>query len=309
MSAATVASGAAQLLGGVCAAPLLPGLIQRAKAIMQGRPGPGIVQPYRELQRLWHKQRVAPQPRTFIYEVTPPLAAGATVAAVLLVPVANVAPPWPVGSDLVTLFGLLALPRFALALSAWDTGGAFGLMGAARDLAISVWAEALLLLSLVVLALGAGTTDLRAVSAATATSHIWTEPAHWAAALGLVLWVLVETGRQPIDNPDTHLELTMIHEGPLLEYAGPDLAYLQWSAAMRHWIVLVLATDLILPAPHAFALRLLETAIALPLWCVALAVIETFQAKMRLLRVPLLLGAGGTVCLLGLGSWLLGAHT
>ena len=136
---------------------------------------------------------------------------------------------------------------------------------------------------------------------------MWREPAHWAAAFAFVLVVLAETGRQPVDNPDTHLELTMVHEGPLLEYAGRDLAYLQWGAAARHWIMLVLATELFVPQPRtvrgtARGARRCRSRCGARL----LAVIETTQAKMRILRVPMFLGAGGTVCLLGLASWFAG---
>ena len=135
---------------------------------------------------------------------------------------------------------------------------------------------------------------------------MWGEPAHWAAALAFGLVVLAELGRQPFDNPDTHLELTMVHEGPLLEYAGRDLAYLQWASAARHWIMLVLAAELFMPHPGPFAARLAVLAASLPVWCVLLAVVETTQAKMRILRVPVYLGAGAAVCMLGLASWFAG---
>ena len=129
----------------------------------------------------------------------------------------------------------------------------------------------------------------------------------WAAAAALALVVLAETGRQPIDNPDTHLELTMVHEGPLLEYAGRDQALLQWAAAARHWIMLVLVAELALPHPGPFAVQLAWLAGWLLALALVLAVIETLQAKMRILRVPLLLGGGVALCLLGLASSLLGA--
>jgi formate hydrogenlyase subunit 4 len=118
--------------------------------------------------------------------------------------------------------------------------------------------------------------------------------------MGLV--VVLETGRQPIDNPDTHLELTMIHEGPLLEYAGRDLALLQWAAAARHWVVLVLAAGLFLPHPAELWPGLAALAAGVTALVAVLAVVETWQAKMRLLRVPLLLLAGVGVALLGLAS-------
>ena len=123
-------------------------------------------------------------------------------------------------------------------------------MGASRDLTLSVFVEATLVLSLAVAALLAGTTDLRGVVAATAGTDVWTSPALALGALAFALVAVAETGRQPVDNPDTHLELTMIHEGPLLEYAGRDLAYLQWAAAARHWLVLVLAAQVFLPHPR-----------------------------------------------------------
>jgi formate hydrogenlyase subunit 4 len=307
VSAATVVAGVVQVLGGIALAPLIPGTVQLLKGRLQGRPGPSAFQPYRELRRLWGKSAVAPEPRTVVYELAPAVVAGSTLIVLVLVPIGGRAPNWGVGHDAVVLVGLLALSRFAITLAAWDTAGGFGLMGASRDLTFSVAVEAVLLLVLVVLALPAGSTDLLALSESAARSRVWGEPAHWAAALAFGLVAVAETGRQPVDNPDTHLELTMVHEGPLLEYAGRELAYLQWAAAARHWIMLVLATELFVPHPGPFAARLVVLAFSLPVWCALLALIETTQAKMRVLRVPLFLGAGGAVCLLGLASWFAGA--
>jgi formate hydrogenlyase subunit 4 len=306
VSGATALAGAVQIAGGVGASPLIPGTIQHLKAHLQGRPGPSPLQPYRELRRLWRKGGVAPEPRSVVYELTPAVVAGSLLLALTLVPIAGRSPAWPVGNDALVLVGLLALGRFAITLAAWDTGGGFGLMGASRDLTFAVSVEAVLLLVLVIVALPGGSTDLVALSDSASHSRVWGEPAHWAAALAFALVVLAETGRQPIDNPDTHLELTMVHEGPLLEYAGRDLAYLQWGAAARHWVVLVLGTELFVPHPGPFAARLAVLAAALPVWCALLALVETTQAKMRILRVPLFLGAGGAVCLLGLASWFAG---
>ena len=306
MNAANAIAGIVQVLGGIGLSPLIPGLVQHLKGRLQGRPGPSPLQPYRELRRLWQKSGVAPRPRTVIYELAPPLVAGSLLLALVMLPVGGRSPGWPVGHDALVLVGLLALGRFAITLAAWDTGGGFGLMGASRDLTFAVPVEAVLLLVVVVVSLPVGSTSLLALSGAAARSQVWGEPAHWAAMLAFVLVGLAEVGRQPIDNPDTHLELTMVHEGPLLEYAGRELAYLQWAAAARHWIVLVLATELFLPHPGPFALRLAVLAVSLPVWCALLAILETTQAKMRILRVPLFLGAGGAVCLLGLASWFAG---
>jgi formate hydrogenlyase subunit 4 len=302
----TAMAAVVQVLGGLCLAPLLPGTIQSLKARLQGRRGPSPLQPYRELRRLWGKSMADPQPTTILYRLAPLVVAAATAMALLLIPIAGRAPDWGLGNDAIVLVGLLALARFALAVSSWDTGSGFSLMGSSRDLTLSVWAEPLLVLAIVLAAYPAGSTDLVAMSAAAGGSGPWGEPAHWCAGVAFALVVLVETGRQPIDNPDTHLELTMIHEGPLLEYAGRDLALLEWSAAARHWIFLVLGAELFLPHRGGFGPQLACLLSALPLLCGALAVTETAQAKMRILRAPALLAGGCLLVLVGLASALAG---
>ena len=307
MSAETAVAGAAQIMGGLLLAPLLPGLVQHWKARLQGRRGPSPLQPYRELRRLWGKSIVSPEGTTVVYRLAPAVAAAAVTAAVLVVPAAAAAPSWGIGHDALLLIGLLALARFAVVLSAWDTGNGFALMGASRDLTLSVFVEATLVLSLAVAALLAETTDLRGVVAATAGTAAWTDPALALAAIAFALVTVAETGRQPVDNPDTHLELTMIHEGPLLEYGGRDLAYLQWAAAARHWLVLVLAAQVFLPHAHGVWGQLVLLPFVLILLCAALALVETLVAKMRILLVPRLLAAGAAAALLGIATWLVGS--
>ena len=307
MTAATAVAGIVELGGGVALAPLLPGLVQTAKGRLQGRRGPSPLQPYRELRRLWRRSRVTPEPRTLVYELAPPVVAGASLLALLLLPIGASGASWGLGHDALVLVGLLALARFAITAAAWDTGSGFALMGAGRDLTFAVFVEGLLVLVIVLLALPAASTDLVTISAVAADGGPWRDPVRWAATAALALVVLAETGRQPIDNPDTHLELTMVHEGPLLEYAGRDQALLQWAAAARHWIMLVLVAELALPHPGPFAVQLAWLAGWLLALAAVLAVIETLQAKMRILRVPLLLGGGAALCLLGLVSSLLGA--
>lgn len=302
----TALAGVIQVVGGLALAPLLGGAIQTAKGYLQGRRGPSPLQPYRDLRRLWGKTGVDPQPSTIVYRLAPCVVAGATALALLLLPIAGRSPDWGLGNDALVLAGLLALGRFALAAASWDTGSGFALMGSARDLMVSVFAESLLLLTFVVAALPAGSTDLVAISETANGSALWSEPGHWCAAVAFLLVVLVETGRQPIDNPDTHLELTMIHEGPLLEYAGRDLALLEWSAAARHWIFLVLGAELFLPHWGGFVTQLASLAAGVAVLCLALALTETAQAKLRLLRVPALLGAGSVLALVGLVSLLSG---
>jgi len=296
-----------QLLGGVVLAPLLPGLVQHWKARLQGRRGPTPFQPYRELRRLWRKSTVDVEGAGVVYRLAPAVASASIAVAVLLVPVAGDAPDLGVGRDALALAGLLALARFAVAASSWEVANGFALMGASRDLTIAVFVEAALVLALAVAALVSGTTDLVLMIAGTAGSAAWADPALALGAVAFALVVVAETGRQPVDNPDTHLELTMIHEGPLLEYAGRDLALLQWAAAGRHWLVLVLAAQVFLPHPTDPWLQLALLPVLLVALCGALAVTETLVAKMRVLLVPRLVGTAALVALLGIVTWLVEA--
>jgi formate hydrogenlyase subunit 4 len=307
MTGAGQAALVVQLAGGVALAPLLPGLVQHWKARLQGRRGPTPLQPYRELRRLWRRSTVAVEGAGIVYRLAPAVAAGSVGVAVLLVPVASGSPDLGVGRDALVLAGLLALARFALAASAWETANGFALMGVSRDLTIAVFVEAALVLTLAVAALVAGSTDLVQMIAGTAGAAAWSDPALALAAVAFALVVVAETGRQPVDNPDTHLELTMIHEGPLLEYAGRDLALLQWAAAARHWLVLVLAAQLFLPHASDPWAQLALLPVVLVALCGALALTETLVAKMRILLAPRLLGIATLVALLGVVTWLVEA--
>ena len=307
MSAAGAASIAVQVAGGVVLALLLPGLVQSAKARLQGRRGPSPVQPYRELRRLWGKSAVEPEGTTAVYRLAPAVVAASLGAAILVVPVSDAGPGLGLGRDAFVLVGLLALARFAVVVSSWDVANGFALMGASRDLTFAVFAEAALVLALAVPALAAGTTDLASVIAATAGADAWSEPAAALAALAFAIVVLAETGRQPVDNPDTHLELTMVHEGPLLEYAGRDLAYLLWAVGARHWLMLVLAAQVFLPHPADPWAQLAVLPFGIALLCVALAFVETLVVKMRILLVPRLIAIGAGAALLGIAAHLVGA--
>jgi formate hydrogenlyase subunit 4 len=304
MSTATAVSGAVELAGGLVLAPLLPGLVQHWKARLQGRRGPTPLQPYRELRRLWGKSTVDVEGTTAVYRLAPALTAAALATAILLVPVAAQAPDLGVGRDAFALVGILALGRFLLAAAAWDTGNGFSLMGAGRDLTVAVFVDVALVLALGLAALLTGTTDLVGMVSGTAGTAVWSSPALPLGTICFALVAIAETGRQPVDNPDTHLELTMIHEGPLLEYAGRDLAMLQWAAAARHWIVLVLITEVFLPHPTGVWAQLAALPAALVVVCGALALTETLLAKMRILIAPRLLAGGAAVALLGIAAWL-----
>jgi formate hydrogenlyase subunit 4 len=293
-----------QLAGGIVLAPLLPGLIQQLKARLQGRRGPTPLQPYRELRRLWGKSTVDIEGAGVVYRLAPAVTAASLALAVLLVPVAAGAPSLGVGRDVLALLGVLALGRFAVAAASWDVANGFALMGASRDLTIAIFTDATFVLAAAVAALIAHTTNLSTMIAGTAGTEVWSSPALGLAAVAFTVVVIAETGRQPIDNPDTHLELTMIHEGPLLEYAGRDLAFLQWSAAVRHWVVLVLAAQLFLPHATSVWGQLAALPFVLVALCAGLALLETLTAKMRILLAPRLLAVGAAAALLGIVSWL-----
>jgi formate hydrogenlyase subunit 4 len=305
MTARDAIAGAVQVGGIVALAPLLPGLTQWTKARLQGRRGASPLQPYRELARLWRKSVVDPEGTGPVYRLAPAIVAATTALAGLLVPIAGHAPDWPVGHDALVLLGLLALGRFAIAAAAWDTGSGFALQGASRDLAISVAVEAALVLALACAALAGSTTDLRGMAAAGAGAHVWSNPAQTLALLAFLLVIVAETGRQPVDNPDTHLELTMIHEGPLLEYAGRDLALLQWAMAARHWLMLALAAAIFLPHASGFGAGLALLPVLVGAVAIGLGLLETLIAKLRILLVPRLLGAGAGVALLAVVSRLI----
>ena len=306
MSVETVVAGVGQIAGGLLLAPLLPGTVQTIKARLQGRRGPSPLQPYRELRRLWGKTTVQPEGSGPVYALAPAVAAASLIACLVVIPIGGHSPEWPFGNDALLLVGLFALARFVVAAAAWDTGSGFALMGASRDLSFSVFIEGLFLAVLVLAALPGGSTDLVSLSAAAHGSGIWGEPVHWCAAAAFALVVVAETGRQPVDNPDTHLELTMVHEGGLLEYAGRDQAMLQWTMAARHWVLAVLGAELFLPHAGGFGFRLVALVAGVALLCALLAVTETWVAKMRILRVPRLLSAGVALCVVGVLLWFAG---
>lgn len=295
-----------QLVVVAAIAPLVPGVLTVLIARLQGRRGPAVIQPYRDLRRLWGRSRITPQPASMIYELTPVISATCAIVALALLPAPGTAGMPGLGDDFLVMIAVLALSRFVLGLSAWDTGNGFALMGAARDLAFAVFTEALFILSIVALALAGGGTGMSTLLSAASEPEAWQQVVRWAAALGLVLVALAETGRRPIDNPETHLELTMVHEGPLLEFGGRDLALLKWAAAARNWIILFVLVLIALPRPDgllAGGAVVIGWAVAA---CLLLSFSESMQAKMRILRVPALLAAGTVMVLLGIAAGLWG---
>ena len=189
---------------GLVLAPLVPGTIQSLKARLQGRRGPSPLQPYRTLRRLWGKSSVAPDGSGVVYRIAPPLVAACALVTMAIVPIAGRGADLGAGDDALALIGLLALGRFAVAAAAWDTGNGFSLMGAARDVMVAVFAEALLALTLLVAALPAHSTDLRSMALAAAGGHVWRQAAHWCGAAAFVLGSTISHGALGKEYFDSH---------------------------------------------------------------------------------------------------------
>ena len=274
-------------------APLLKTIIKKMKARLQNRQGPPMLQGYYDLSKLLRKEPIRSETASWVYTAGPRVYFAAAVAATTLVPVWIAAAPLEAAGGVLLLVGTLALGRFALATAALDTGSPFGGMGASRDMTIAALAEPALMLGLFTSALAAGSLNLgelvRNVLQRGATIH----PSDFLAFAGLFIIVIAETGRIPVDNPATHLELTMIHEAMVLEYAGPDLALVEWAAALKELLYLTLLVDLFMPAGIATSAAPGAIAVALVAWvgkvlllAIAVTVVESTNAKLRLFRVP-----------------------
>jgi formate hydrogenlyase subunit 4 len=274
-------------------APLLKTVIKKMKARLQNRQGPPMLQGHYDLAKLLRKDPVRSETASWVYTAGPRVYFAAAVAPTTLVPVWIAAAPLEAAGGILLLVGTLALGRFALATAALDTGSPFGGMGASRDMTIAALAEPALMLGLFTSALAAGSLNLgelvRNVLQRGATIH----PSDLLAFAGLFIIVIAETGRIPVDNPATHLELTMIHEAMVLEYAGPDLALVEWASALKELLYLTVLVDLFLPvgiatsaAPGAVAVALVAWAGKVLLLAIAVTVVESANAKLRLFRVP-----------------------
>ncbi len=278
-------------------APLVTGFIRAAKANLQSRRGPGLLQPYRDLAKFLRKGMVVSEHASPIFHVAPFAVFLTALVAGLLVPVTWQAAPLGLFGGALALVGLLALGRFALALAALDTGSAFGGMGASREMTVSALAEPAMMLAVFTVALLAGSTDLGTMAAAGARAGVWpASPSSLLALAALFIVLIAETGRLPVDNPATHLELTMIHEAMVLEYSGPYLALVEWGSALKQLVLMTLLVNVFVPYGLSEGLDLRGTlagaawyAAKIGLLSGAVVLVETTNAKLRLFRVPELL--------------------
>ena len=292
-----------QAAGMLAAAPLLRGVIKKLKAVMQTRQGPPLLQGYYDLIKLLRKEIVRSDTSSWVYVAGPRLYFATAVAATTLVPVLLAAAPFEGAGGILGLVGILALGRFALAAAALDTGSPFGGMGSSREMTIAALAEPALMLGLFTSALAAGSLDLGAVVRNGLGPGVLFRPSDILALAGLFVVLIAETGRIPVDNPATHLELTMIHEAMVLEYAGPDLALVEWASALKELLYITLLIDLFIPLGMATSFGVVPLAVAVAAWvakvlvfAVVIVLVESTNAKLRLFRVPELVAVS-----LGLG--------
>ncbi|HTY57313.1 MAG TPA: respiratory chain complex I subunit 1 family protein [Bacteroidota bacterium] len=292
----------------LASAPLVSGVVRKTKALFQRRRGAGILQPYFDLAKLMRKEVVIPGASSWIFRVTPYIVFGSTLVIAVLVPTVIVPVQLNFAGDIITVIYLFALGRFFVALVGLDAGSAFGGLGASREMSIASIVEPAMMLAIFTAAVTAGSTNLSLiVTQLSSAPGAMMNPAHLLAFSGLFIVTLAETGRVPVDNPDTHLELTMIHEAMILEYSGRYLAYIEWSSQMKLAIFLALLSNMFFPfgmATSAAPLPLLLGCAAFFSKVIALAVIvavvESTNAKLRLFRVPDLLMVAFILSLLAL---------
>jgi formate hydrogenlyase subunit 4 len=298
--------GPVQALVALLLAPGLVGAIRWMKARLQNRRGAPPWQPYLELRKLFAKEVVVSNNASWLFGAAPFIVFGSTVAVTLLVPLLAVPLPLGGAGDLVVVVYLLLLGTFFLALAGLDPGSPFGGMGASREMTVAALAEPTMALAIFALAWGAGSTNLGQIAFRTlATPSEALAPGHLLAFAAIFVVTLAETGRLPVDNPGTHLELTMIHEAMVLEYSGRYLALIEWAAALKLLIFFTLLGNLFVPwgvavtlAPGALLWAVLTLALKLVALGGAVALVETHIAKLRLFRVPELLSASFILALL-----------
>ena len=309
MNASPLASAgvsAIQLAAAVTGGPLIYGLMAKVRARAEGRAGAPVRQPLLDLRKLAAKEHIHARDSSAVLPLAPLVLIASTATAVAIAPLISTGPALGRTADVFVIVFLLLLGSVAVALGGLDTGTAFGGMGASRAMTIGALAEPALLVAVFALSLQAGTSNLPGIISATLAHPQWTaSPERVLALAALVIVVFAEAGRIPVDNPSTHLELTMIHEAMVLEYAGPELALVTLGQAMRLALLLSLLANLFFPwgiAVTASVPRLLAGLAVLGAKTAAIAVViaavEVSTAKLRLFRVPEILSAAFVLAIL-----------
>lgn len=319
MSTLTIVAAAMQVVGVLAVAPFVVGGMRQVRALLEGRAGGGIGQPWRDLRKQLRKQQITPRGTTLVFALAPAVVAGSTLLIAAIVPLIAVGSPLDPAADLFGVVGLLFLGTVALTLAGLDTGTAFGGMGSSREITIAALVEPTILLAVFALSVPGGSANLTAIVSATTHNPAQVlAPGSVMAFVALSIVIIAESGRLPVDNPSTHLEVTMIHEAMVLEYSGPKLALVEWASGMRLTVMLALVANMFLPwgiagaDPSLVAVVLGVVAVTLKVAVLAgvLAAVEVFIAKLRLFRVPELLAGSFLLALLAVtASYFLAAPT
>lgn len=289
-------------------APLVNTVLKKFKAFLQGRQGSPWLQGYYDLYKYFRKETVISKETSWLFLATPLIVFASTCTASLLVPTFILNSPLQALGGIILLVYLLGLGRFLMASAAMEPGSGFCGMASSREMMLASLIEPVMLLSLFVIAIIAGSTNFFAmVQTITSSGFVWFSPSYLIAIISLFTVSIAEMGRVPFDNPETHYELTMIHEGMLLEYSGKPLGLMFWSAWIKQLLVLSLCANLIVPwglyrwdDPMHVALSLLFYMLKLLVLCGAVALVETTIAKVRLFRVKDILGASFVLGLIAL---------
>ncbi|MCX9010698.1 MAG: NADH-quinone oxidoreductase subunit H [Candidatus Methanoperedens sp.] len=294
-------------------APLLSGMIKKVKAFLQMRKGAGILQPYYDIAKLLRKDSVVSGNVSWIFHAAPAISFVAVLAAGLLIPVYILNMPFSFAGDLIAVVYLFALSRFFIALASLDAGSSFGGMGGSREMFIASLAEPAMMLSIFAIALNVGSTNLGYISGAVSSMGIdAVSPYQLLAFVALFIIAIAETGRIPVDNPATHLELTMIHEAMILEYSGKQLAIVELGAMVKQLLVFSLLANIFFPwgiasdlSAAGLAVSLIVFIIKISILGVLIALVETSTAKWRLFRLPNLLSISLMLSFLSLVSFII----
>ncbi|MBI2355511.1 MAG: NADH-quinone oxidoreductase subunit H [Deltaproteobacteria bacterium] len=301
---------ALQLLLLLLAAPAFAGWVRTVKCRMQGRSYAGIFQPYRDIARLFTKEVILAENASWIFRFTPYLVFGVTVMIGGIVPFISTDLPFAATADVIALVMLFAIIRFFTALAGMDIGTAFGGMGSSREMMIASLAEPAMLMAIFTVSLAGNSTSLTRMVQVMAHGEFVIRPSLAFALLAYIMVHLTETGRIPVDNPSTHLELTMIHEAMILEYSGRHLALIEWAGQMKLFIFSTLGIAVFCPWGIPASNDLLAIigggallAVKLAVLGVILVLIETGMAKMRLFRLTEYLGSAFLLATLGMLSF------
>jgi len=288
-----------QLLVVLLLAPLLTGYVRKVKARLLRRQGPDLVQPYRDLHKLLRKDVVLAENASWVFRVSPYVIFATTWVAAALVPTFATGLAFSPAADLIAIVALLGSARFMLALAGLDVGTSFGGIGSSREMMIASLAEPAMLLIAFTLSLLAGSTQLSSVTAFMEGSGVGLRVSLAMALVALVMVAIAENARIPVDNPATHLELTMVHEAMILEYSGRHLAVIEAAASLKLLLYLSVISCIFTPwgiavagrDVGAYAVGLLSYVAKLAVAGFLLAIFETAVAKMRVFRVSEFLGA------------------